>query len=383
MRNTTWIGCALMLACTATQSSTTAHSVRSDNPIHSALDRAVDQAAQGYFRNSCHVGLSVVVREGGSSYFYNYGSTSRSKPQLPTEHSIYELASVTKTFTATLAAQAVSEKRLDLDSDFQAYLPDRYTNLTWQGKPITLLTLLTHRSGMPRDIPDTDAIFAENNPATRPSHMLALFQGFGRDQFLSALHDVKLRSEPSTKEAYSNAGFLVIGLGLEQVYGKPFETLVRERITQPLGMTSTGFAVTAVDRAKLVSGYDRVGRSMPYHPQNAGAAWGLYASPQDMANYLRLQLDTRDPAIRVSHQPLVGAAGDGEAMAWYLGQDNGQPMIWHGGGSFGMSSQMVLYPRQHQGFVLLANDTCEGTESALKGIAQSIHRQIDSIAPSP
>ncbi|WP_158628885.1 serine hydrolase domain-containing protein [Dyella choica] len=376
MRKITWISCALMLACTTTQSSTMASPVLSDNPVRSALDRAVDQAARDLFRNSCHVGLSVVVREGSSSYFYNYGSISRSKPQLPTRQNIYELASVTKTFTATLAAQAVAEGRMEPDRDFQTYLPGRYTNLSWQGKPMTLRTLLTHRSGMPRDIPDTDALFAENNYATRPIHMLALFQGFGRDRFLSALHEVKLRSEPGTNEAYSNAGFLVVGLGLEQIYGKPFETLVRERITQPQGMTSTGFTIAAADRTRLVSGYDRDRRSVPYRPQSAGAAWGLYATPQDMAKYLRLQLDSRDPAISVSHDPLVGSADNGEAMAWNLGLDNDQRMLWHGGGSFGMSSQVVLYPGQHQGMVLLANDACEGTESALKNMAESIHQHL-------
>jgi hypothetical protein len=60
-------------------------------------------------------------------------------------------------------------------------------------------------------------------------------------------------------------------------------------------------------------------------------------------------------------------------MAWNLEIDHGQPIVSHGGGSFGTSSQMVLYPKQHEGFVLLANDTCKGSEGALKTIAMSIH----------
>jgi serine-type D-Ala-D-Ala carboxypeptidase/endopeptidase len=369
------LSCSLALFCSTAIASTYAVTteVPSDNPHRSTLDIAVDKAANNYFRNRCHVGVSIAVVEAGRSYFYDYGSTSRSKSERPTPQSIYELASVTKTFTATLAARAVVDGRMSLDGDFRKDLPGDYSNLAWSGQPITLRTLITHHSGLPRDIPDTDAIFAHKDAPVFTARMVALNQGFGREQLLAALHDTKLRSAPGEKQVYSNVGFLVIALGLEKVYGKPIDALVRQYITQPLAMTSTSFTLYSSEQSRLVKGYDRHGRLAPYHPQNAGAAWGLYASTEDMANYVRWQLDDSDPVIRLSHQVLMGDANDGEAMAWNLGGDHGQPVIWHGGGSFGMSSQVVLYPKQHEGFVLLANDTCEGTESALKAMGEAIH----------
>lgn len=345
----------------------------SDNPQRSALDVTVDKAANDYFRNRCHVGVSIAVVQAGHVDFYDYGSTFRGKDERPNPQSIYELASVTKTFTATLAARAVVDGRMSLDGDFRKELPGDYSNLAWNGQPITLRTLVVHQSGMPRDIPDTDALFAHKSSPDFNAQMFALNKGFGREQFLAALHDTRLRSAPGEKQVYSNAGFVVIGLGLEKVYGKPVDELLRQYITQPLGMTSTGFALDGSEQPRLVNGYDRYGRLAPYHLQNAGAAWGLYASTEDMAKYVRWQLDDSDPAIRLSHQVLMGDANDGDAMAWNLGSDQGQPIIWHGGGSFGMSSQVVLYPKQHEGFVLLANDTCEGTEGALKTMAEAIH----------
>ena len=372
-----WLGCAMVLLCSIAALSVYAATSRtpSDNPRRSVLDIAVDKAVDDYFRNRCHVGVSMAVVEAGHIHFYDYGSTSRSNVQLPTRRSIYELASVTKTFTATLAAQAVVNGRMSLDGDFRKDLPGDYRNLAWNDQPITLRTLLTHRSGMPRDIPDTDALFANKSAPDFDARMVALNQGFGREQFLTALHDTVLRSAPGEKQTYSNAGFLVIGLGVEKVYGKPFDELLHQYITQPLGMTSTGFTLDNKVQSRLVSGYDRYGRVAPYHPKNAGAAWGLYASTEDMANYVRWQLDDGNPTIRLSHQLLMGDANDGEGMAWNLGNDHGQPIIWHGGGSFGTSSQMVLYPQQHEGFVLLANDACEGTEGALKAIAKSVHER--------
>ena len=367
--------CVMVMLCAAITVSALAQTAQthSDNPRRSVLDIAIDKAANDYFQNRCHVGISIAVVEGGHDYFYDYGSTSRNKASLPTPQSIYELASVTKTFTATLAARAVIDDRMSLDGDFRKVLPGDYSNLAWNGQPVTLRTLVTHYAGMPRDIPDTDALFADKHSPNFNARMVALNEGFSREQFLTALHGTHLRSKPGEKQVYSNAGFLVIGLGLEKVYGKTTDELLRQYITQPLGMVSTGFTLDSSEQPRLVKGYDNYGRFAPYHSQNAGDAWGLYASSEDMAKYVRLQLDNSDPVIRLSHQVLKGEANDGDAMAWNVGSDQGQPVIWHGGGSFGMSSQVVLYPKQHEGFVLLANDACDGTERALKAVAEAVH----------
>lgn len=380
-----WGALGFSLLCTVTYGSiaATLPGVATDNARQSNLDLAVDKAAAGFFRNTCHVGLSVVVVDREGSFYYDYGSTMRDTARLPDRQSIFELASVTKTFTGALAANAVVADRMALDSDFRAYLPAAYPNLMWQGKPITLRTLLTHRSGMPRDIPDTDAIFAKKDFDTLPRQLLALQKGFGRDELLSALHVVSLRSEPGKKEAYSNAGYLVLGLGLEKVYGMPFEVLMHRKILQTLGMASTDFVVRPADRSRLVHGYDRKGRLMPYHLRNAEAAWSLYSTTQDMAKYVRWQLDAKDPVVRTQHQPLVGNAQQGVAMAWNLSTEGSQPLLFHGGGSFGMTSMVLLYPDQQEGFALLANDSCEGTESALKAIAVSIHDRSPKATPSP
>jgi len=364
---------ALLVTATAAADSARLPAVASDNPRQGALDRAMDNAAVDYFRNGCHVGLSIGVVTPGGVFFYNYGATRPHGHTLPGRHSIYELASVTKTFTGSLAARAVIEDKLHIDDDFRLYLPGDYANLAWQDKPITLATLITHRSGMPRDIPDSDAIFTKKDFKTLPYELLALQKGFDRSKLLSALHGVKLRSAPGSTEVYSNAGYQVIGLGLEKIYGQPFETLMSRQLLQPLGMNSTGFTVEGAKHTLLLSGFDRQDRKVPYHPRNAGAAWGLYSTTEDMSKYIRWQLDANDPIVRQMRQPLVGNAKEGEAMPWNLATEGEQPVLWHGGGSFGMSSQVVLFPAQGEGFVLLANDTCEGTEGALKTIAMDVH----------
>ena len=75
-------------------------------------------------------------------------------------------------------------------------------------------------------------------------------------------------------------------------------------------------------------------------------------------------------------QSLFSVDADGEALIWNRSLDGGQRMLWHGGGTSGMSSQVVLYPQTREGYVLLSNDTCEGTEGALKAIAQQLHAAL-------
>jgi len=102
---------------------------RSDNAQRDPLDRAVEAAAASLFQNRCHVGLSLAVVRPGDVRFYDYGSLTPAAAQLPTSTSLYEIASVTKTFTGTLAAMALDAGKMQLDADFRGYLPQSYPNL--------------------------------------------------------------------------------------------------------------------------------------------------------------------------------------------------------------------------------------------------------------
>ena len=75
-----------------------------------------------------------------------------------------------------------------------------------------------------------------------------------------------------------------------------------------------------------------------------------------MARYLEWQLDEREPVVARVHERVRGTIDDGQALIWNIEHADGQRMLWHGGGSFGETSQMVLFPDPHFGFVLLAND---------------------------
>lgn len=350
------------------------------SPFSPAFDKTVDREGRAYLSETCHVGLSIVARSGAQVRFYDYGSIVRGDTIKPTPDSVYELASVTKTFTGALAAKALVEHKMTLDEDFRAYLPGDYPNLVRNGKPITLRTLATHTSGLQRDLPDSEGLMGKPDYDHIGYELAALDQGFTKSKTLAALHGVTLRSAPGTTFLYSNLGIRVISYGLEHQYHSGFADLLQRAILRPLGMHDTGFDPTAAMMARLVTPYSRYGHVQPYHDASAGAAYGLYSTPRDMSRYLGWQLNEHDPVVARAHMLIRGTPDDGQALIWNVAKSDAQRLLWHGGGSFGMTSQMVLYPDTLDGYVLLANDACAGSEGELKGIGMKLH---GALHPNP
>jgi CubicO group peptidase (beta-lactamase class C family) len=151
------------------------------------------------------------------------------------------LASITKTFTGTLLAQAAIEKRLSVSDDIRKYLSGEYPNLEFGGRPILVSDLLDHRSGLPFLLPDKPELAPDYKGDARPYtvRVNAAMQGYGRAQFFSDLHAVKLTARPGSHYQYSNAGAQLAGYILEKLYGGPFEQIVRTKILTPLRMNAT------------------------------------------------------------------------------------------------------------------------------------------------
>jgi len=361
----------------------TSASVPTDNPRKSALDRAVDTAAASFFSDRCHVGVSIAITDHGRRNFYDYGTVSKARPRVPTRRSLYEIGSITKTFTGALAAKALLEGKMSLDSDFRGYLKEAYPNLESGGKPITLRTLANHTSGMSRDIPNNDDLFKGKPDFDKlPYLLMAREKGYDRARYLRELHDLQLGSEPGAKMSYSNIGIKLIGFGLEDVAGLDLGRLLARDISGPLHLTDTTFILSQSQRGRLAQAYLPGGNPAPPPQQdidpNAGAAGGLFSSTDDMVKYAEWQLDERDPVIARAHQPLWGSADSFAAgLIWDIGKTpDGERKLWHSGGTFGMSSQLILLPDSRQAYVLLANDACMNTQSQLYEMAMTIRAAV-------
>jgi CubicO group peptidase (beta-lactamase class C family) len=353
-----------------------------DNPRRSPLDRAVDAAATTFFSDRCHVGLSMVITDHGRRSFYDYGTVSKARPALPTRRTLYEIGSVTKTFTGALAAKALLDGKMTLDGDFRTYLGEAYPNLEKGGKPITLRTLASHTSGLARDIPNNDDLFQGKPDFNQlPFLLMAREKGYDRARYLKELHEVTLASEPGATMRYSNIGVKLIGFGLETIAGLDLAQLLSRDILGPLKMTDTTLLPSRSRLGLLARAYLPGGNPAPARldmDPNVGGAGGLFSSTEDMAKYAEWQLGERNPVIARAHQPIWGSPDNfAIGLIWDIGKTkDGERRLWHSGGTFGMSSQMILLPESHQAYVLLANDACENTQSQLETIALTVRSAV-------
>ena len=108
----------------------------SDNPKQTALERIIDSTLESFMMSPQNCGISIGISQKGKNYFYNYGEIKRDSKIAPDSNSIYDIGSITKTFTALLLAKAVTENKCKLEDDIRKYLPGKFHNLTYYGKVI-------------------------------------------------------------------------------------------------------------------------------------------------------------------------------------------------------------------------------------------------------
>ncbi|MGY3213308.1 serine hydrolase domain-containing protein [Mucilaginibacter sp. HD30] len=328
----------------------------------------IEAIGQRFVQTPGHIGLSVCIIKNGKAYSYHFGSTASKKGTKPTDSTIYEIASVTKTFTGILLAHAILEKRIALNDDVGKYLPQMSANLTFRGVPVKIQHLATHTSGLPKFIPG----FQKN---LLPQQMMERYNNFSSKQFLDSLAKFSLTEVPGKKFIYSNADAQLIGIILEKVYHKPFAEMLKKYITGPQRMAHTQLELDDLDKQHLAMGYDQNGKAMPGLSwwKNVPAAGYIKSDIADMLRYLKLNVNEKNAAIALAHRPIFKVAEEGAdsiGLFWFIRYPIGkQRIIYHAGGSFGSTSYCEVRPGETSGIVLLANDAGPGTEAELKKIA--------------
>lgn len=346
------------------------------------LGKVVQGEGEAFIKQGRSDGLSIAVVRDGKTTFYNFGTVSREKPAVPTEHTVYEIASVTKTFGSLLLAQAIVEDKARSEDDVRKYLPGDYPALQKDGRPVRLIDLVTTTSGLPDNLPDFSAIAKGTDPSLLPFKLMQTLSGYSTDALLKDLHEVTPTTVPGTERRHSNVAAELVGVTVARLDGGTFEKALSRRIEQPLGMQS---GVAPARQSLLAVGYDNAGRVMPnFNAPFALAAGGLRYSAADMARYVGAQLKTTDSAIALTHQVAWGTPGE-RAMgySWSIGATvDGEPRLYQTGGTFGYSSAVVLYPESHYGIVLLSNRGDGITQGELMAMSDRIMRRVWGESPA-
>ena len=341
-----------------------------DNPLKTSTDILANKYASYYMADSNAVGLSMGVFKDGKVYIYNYGEVKKGTNVLPTSNSFYELGSISKTFIATLLAQATIDKKVNLTDDIRKYLPGKYSNLEYEGQPIRLVHLTNHTSGLPespRNFP-WDSIGKLNQ-----SNQFKYFEKYTKDSLFKDLHSLKLNAIPGTKYNYNGNAYHVLIAILERVYNSTYEQILTNYFKNKFQMIDTKNNLSPTELRRFVQGYNNEGQEMSHfnNPKTMTGGPGLNSTVSDMMKYMRENLANRNNALKLTHQ-LTWGKQDGFALGlgWMMNSKcNGDRYFYHSGRSRGCNSICSFYPDKNMGFVILVNETVnQGRLFVLEGL---------------
>jgi serine-type D-Ala-D-Ala carboxypeptidase/endopeptidase len=308
--------------------------------------------------------LSIGIYINGQFGCFNYGKLSSENSAPPTPQTIYEIGSITKTFTGVLLAKAVQSGKLRPEDDIRKYLPGEYPDLEYRGHAIRVLDLANQTSGLPQN--------STPNPAgSTPDMTVKLEMGTADAEFLEWLHSVKFNREPGHDLEYSNAGFSLLGIILERVYGMSYERLVKTEIAAPLGMRDTAIVLNPQQTALFASGHADDGASRPSLLLDVPVAGGLRSNVEDMLLYVRANATASDGAYYASHQLTSGKPSGGVGLGWDIDKTaDGQDRVLHGGGMPGYSSYLAVVPKRD--FVIILETNQSGVLGDLRKLGDAI-----------
>jgi len=297
-------------------------------------------------------GLAIaVVKDDEVVFLRGFGLADVEGAKPVTPDTLFAIGSTTKAFTATVIGSLVDEGKMSWDDPVTKYLPSFTPALDGEG-PILIRDMLCHRTGF-----------------TRMSMAWAGGKA-SRDEVLAAATTAEAWAPFRTTFLYNNVMFMAAGMSAGVAAGSDWETLIRERIFEPLSMHDARLKMAEVEHdERLALGYkweDEAFERVPMRNiDTIGPAGSIDAHVTDMAQWVRLLLNggTLDGHTVISGpsleetwtQQIEIGGGVGYGLGWMLQEWNGQRVVEHGGNIDGFAAEVALLPESNTGFVLLMN----------------------------
>jgi D-alanyl-D-alanine carboxypeptidase len=343
----------------------------------------LDSVVEAHMRAANTPGLALAVTDRDKLLHVSTHGFADMGAQIPlTLDTLFEIGSISKSFTVVALMQLREAGLLDLHAPVTHYLP--WFRVPSKYEPITVHHLMSHTAGI---ISGTD------------------FSAEARYE-VWALRETEATAPPGTYFRYSNVGYKALGLVLEELLGQSYGEIIQERILNPLGMRATAAVITHEARKRLAVGYEPFYDDRPAHPSHplVPATWleintadgSIAATVGDMAAYLRMLMNRgqgsdgriiSEESFDLMTQRVIETPEEEEA-AFYgyglkIGEGDGRTCIGHTGGMVGYYSALLADMDDGLGVVVLTNGPGEPSEiarSALKLLRSALHNQEP---PSP
>ncbi|MFS4467553.1 serine hydrolase [Maribacter sp. 2210JD10-5] len=325
--------------------------------------------------NGVNTGIVIGVIDGENVSYYSYGARSLNGNEPVNEKSVFEIGSISKTFTGLLLADMVLKNEVKLDDELQKYLPQGITAPVQNGETIKLVHLANHTSSLPR-MPDN---FSPSNPDNP-------FSDYSKERLYEFLNGYEPHRDIGSEYEYSNYGVGLLGHVLASRKGKSYEELLLERISKPLGLKETKITLSPKMRRKLAVGHSMGVEVSNWDFETLAGAGAIRSTAMDMVQFLKFNMGVDDSpldeAMRLSHtnsrkegaKPMVG-------LGWHLISADNDEVVWHNGGTGGYSTFIGFIKDGKKGVVVLSNSNASiddiglhllNSKSPLKEVKPSI-----------
>jgi len=322
-----------------------------DRQVREALEDELDEVLT---KDNRPGGAAVVVRVDGRTLFFNFGTAARGK--VITSDTLFNLASLGKTFDVTLLSMAVLQGELALDDTVGKYVPELQDT---EAGNVRLDHLVSYTSGLslPQDLPPWPDVFYD----------LPKFMQYLKTWKLPDDHEV------GKTHIYSHAVYMLLHMVLERRFGMPYAELLKERLLEPLGLSSTTLPTHRNAMAQLppelmrrvVQNHDENGRRVGkpgnvqsfYHWAGTGQ---MFSSARDMATFLAAQLgEVTEPAmlpeaVALAHKPVVVTPNFSQALGWEV-RKGALTIVDKNGALDNTSSYIGIAPDRRLGLVIMTN----------------------------
>jgi CubicO group peptidase (beta-lactamase class C family) len=308
-----------------------------------SLEQKMDELLNAYAKQNKLNGTVLVGQKGKVLYQKGFGYKN-AEGKIPNDvNSIFQIGSLTKQITAAVIMELVEEKKISLQDKLDQYFPG-FIN----GDKITIEHLLTHTSGIYNYTNDSAIMNRDVTKHYSREEMLTLFKGYPSD------------FEPGTKWNYSNSAYSLLGYIIEKVEKQPYETVVRRRIFQPLGMTNSGFDFTDLSSSNKTQGYFSLSAKITAAPivdsTIAYAAGAVYTTVGDLYKWERSIYTDRvlkPGSWKAVFTPYKNKYGYG----WAIDTLFGRQITAHSGGIFGYTSYILRFPKDELAVIIFDNSS--------------------------
>lgn len=323
----------------------------------------IDSIIKAYAAINKFNGTALIHYQNKNIFERSYGWQDAEKKILNQDQSVYQIASLTKSFTALVIVKLSEEGKLSVKDPVSKFIPD-YP----RGNEITIEHLLTHTSGIYEVLRNKEYF-----------SLLHTGKSIAKNKEFSFFKNEPLDFEPGTQFSYTNSGYILLGIIIEKITGLSYKDAVRKIILNPLKMSHTGFNYLALKSPYKTIPYSYISKTRQektevWNSTLTGPAGQIYSTVEDLYNYymgLRDYKIVSKEAFKKATTPFLSGYGYG----WFIDDLYGKKLINHGGNIEGSTSYFAMLPEDDLCIILLNNITSKKLEKAGNTILAALLEQ--------